>query len=221
MSEEDYNFLFKIVIVGDSGTGKSNIFTRFMQDEFNPESKATIGVEFSAKNVSIKDKVIKAQVWDTAGQERFRALAKSYYRGAVGALLVYDITNYDSYKNVKKWLKEVKDFAEPHLTAMLIGNKSDLEENRAVKVEEGTELAQSEKLGFLETSAKSNSNIEEAFTRLVTEILERLEKEPPATHKDRIVQKQEQSNSAFTNNENITIGTTKTQAEPASDKCPC
>jgi len=226
MSEEDYNFLFKIVIVGDSGTGKSNIFTRFMQDEFNPESKATIGVEFSAKNVQIKDKIIKAQVWDTAGQERFRALAKSYYRGAVGALLVYDITNYESFKNVKKWLKEVRDFAEPHLTAMLIGNKTDLEETRAVKVEEGTELAQSEKLGFLETSAKSNSNIDEAFTKLVNEILERLEKEPPTNHKDRLKEKQttnDANKNQFNANENIQISPNKNGA-PANangSNCAC
>ena len=108
MNEEDYTYLFKLVIVGDSGVGKSNIFMRFIHDEFNQDSKATIGVEFSAKNVTVKDKIIKTQVWDTAGQERFRALAKSYYRGAVGALIVYDITNYDSLQNAKRWLKEVK-----------------------------------------------------------------------------------------------------------------
>jgi small GTP-binding protein len=176
MADEDYTYLFKIVIIGDSGVGKSNIFTRFIKDEFNLDSKATIGVEFSAKNVTIKDKVIKAQVWDTAGQERFRALAKNYYRGAVGCLLVYDITNYDSFKNAERWLKEVKDHAEPHLVSLLIGNKNDLEEKRAVKTEEGGEFAEKQKIGFVETSAKNNTNIESAFNRLVTEIFETLDK---------------------------------------------
>jgi small GTP-binding protein len=176
MADEDYTYLFKIVIIGDSGVGKSNIFTRFIKDEFILDSKATIGVEFSAKNVTIKDKVIKAQVWDTAGQERFRALAKNYYRGAVGALLVYDITNYDSFKNVERWLKEVKDHAEPHLVSLLVGNKNDLEEKRAVKTEEGSEFAEKQGVGFVETSAKNNINIESAFNRLVTEIFETLDK---------------------------------------------
>lgn len=176
MSEEDYSYLFKIVIIGDSGVGKSNIFTRFIKDEFIIDSKATIGVEFSAKNITIKEKVIKAQVWDTAGQERFKALAKNYYRGAVGALLVYDITNYDSFKNAEKWLKEVKEHAEPNLVTLLIGNKSDLDEKRAVKTEEGAEFAQKVGSGFIETSAKNNVNIDSAFHRLVSEVFDILDK---------------------------------------------
>jgi small GTP-binding protein domain len=170
MGDEEYDYLFKCVIIGDSGVGKSNIFNRFIRDEFNLDSKATIGVEFSAKNVTVQDKVIKCQVWDTAGQERFRALAKSYYRGAVGCLLVYDITNYDSFQHLDKWLKEVKDHAEPHLVVLLIGNKCDLEEKRAVKQEEGAEFAEKNGLGFIEVSAKDNLNIETAFSRLTTEI---------------------------------------------------
>jgi small GTP-binding protein len=180
--DEDYEYLFKCVIIGDSGVGKSNIFTRFMKDEFSLDSKATIGVEFSAKNVTVQDKVIKTQVWDTAGQERFRALAKSYYRGAVGCLLIYDITNYGSFQNLEKWLKEVKDHAEPHLTVLLIGNKCDLEENRAVKQEEAAEFAEKNGLGFLETSAKDNKNIDVAFTRLTTEIYNVLEKHKEEPH---------------------------------------
>lgn len=176
MNDEDYAYIFKLVIIGDSGVGKSNIFTRFIQDEFNTESRTTIGVEFSAKTVTIRNKVIKTQVWDTAGQDRFRALARSYYRGAVGALLVYDISSYDSFKNIHKWLDEVKEYADENLVVLLIGNKSDLEEIRAVKTEEGTAFAESQGIGFLETSAKSNLHIEEAFTRLVGEVVEKLEK---------------------------------------------
>jgi small GTP-binding protein len=181
MDAEDYEYLFKCVIIGDSGVGKSNIFNRFIRDEFNMDSKATIGVEFSAKNVVVQDKIIKVQVWDTAGQERFKALAKSYYRGAVGCLLVYDISNYESFQHLEKWLKEVKDHAEPHLTVLLVGNKSDMEDKRAVKQEDAAEFSEKNGIGFLETSAKDNLNIDTAFTRLTTEIfniLERIKEEP-------------------------------------------
>jgi small GTP-binding protein len=177
MADEEYDYLFKTVIIGDSGVGKSNIFTRFIRGEFNLESKATIGVEFSAKNVPVQDKVVKAQIWDTAGQERFRALAKSYYRGSVGALLCYDITNYDSFKNLERWLKEVRENAEPHLVVLLIGNKSDLQEKRAVKQEEAAEFAEKNGLGFIETSAKDNINVDTAFNRIITEIFNILNKE--------------------------------------------
>jgi small GTP-binding protein len=215
MSEEDYAYLFKIVIIGDSGVGKSNIFTRFIKDEFILDSKATIGVEFSAKNVTIKEKVIKAQVWDTAGQERFKALAKNYYRGAVGALLVYDITNYESFKNAEKWLKEVKEHAEPNLVTLLIGNKSDLDEKRAVKTEEGAEFAQKMGSGFIETSAKNNVNIEGAFHRLVSEVFDILDKvgEEAETTK--------QTDNAFTNaGETIHIGNQK-KKNSGDGGCAC
>jgi len=221
MSEEDFSYVFKLVIVGDSGVGKSNIFTRFIQDEFNMDSKATIGVEFSAKNISVKNKVIKAQVWDTAGQERFRALAKSYYRGAVGALLVYDITNYDSFKNIKKWLKEVKDYADSHLVTLLIGNKSDLEESRAVKTEEGAELAESQGLGFVETSAKNNLNIEDAFTRLVSQVVEKLEKveaeEKTEDHKG----PQQPDQPKLGTGETVHIGNNSKKVPNKSGDCAC
>jgi small GTP-binding protein len=219
MSEEDYTYLFKVVIIGDSGVGKSNIFTRFIKDEFNLDSKATIGVEFSAKNITINDKVIKAQVWDTAGQERFRALAKNYYRGAVGALVVYDITNYDSFKNAEKWLKEVKEHAEPHLVTLLIGNKCDLEENRAVKTEDATEFAEKAGLGFVETSAKNNLNIDSAFNRLVTEVFETLDKvggEEDNTTTTTTTGKPVISDKTDT----ITIGTTK-RNQQADSGCAC
>jgi len=220
MSEEDYTYLFKIVIIGDSGVGKSNIFTRFIKDEFNIDSKATIGVEFSAKNITIKDKVIKAQVWDTAGQERFRALAKNYYRGAVGALLVYDMTNYDSFKNVEKWLKEVKDHAEPHLVSLLIGNKSDLEDRRAVKTEEGAEFAEKQGVGFVETSAKNNVNIENAFHRLVTEVFETLDKVGEEEEKDTTKPTGTGTKIGGGNTDNIVIGT-KTPTKKQDSGCAC
>jgi len=167
---DDYDYLFKIVLIGDSGVGKSNILARYTKNEFNLESKATIGVEFATKNVVTDDKTVKAQIWDTAGQERFRAITSAYYRGAVGALLCYDITKHSTFDNVTKWLKEVKDNAEQHIVVMLIGNKCDLEQLRAVNKEEVVELAQAHNLAFLETSALESTNIELAFQKLISKI---------------------------------------------------
>ena len=106
--DEDYDYLFKVVLIGDSGVGKSNLLSRFTQNQFNIESKSTIGVEFATKTIVTEGKTIKAQIWDTAGQERYRAITSAYYRGAVGALVVYDITKDISFENVEKWLAEVR-----------------------------------------------------------------------------------------------------------------
>lgn len=118
------DYLFKVVVIGDSGVGKSNLLSRFTRDEFNLESKSTIGVEFATRSVSIEGKMIKAQIWDTAGQERYRAITSAYYRGAVGALIVYDITKDTSFENVEKWLAELKENASTDITMMLVGNKT-------------------------------------------------------------------------------------------------
>merc|ERR1711904_652802 len=120
--QERYDYLFKVVVIGDSGVGKSNLLSRFTRDEFNLESKSTIGVEFATRSVSIEGKTIKAQIWDTAGQERYRAITSAYYRGAVGALVVYDITKDVSFENVEKWLSELKENATADITMMLVGN---------------------------------------------------------------------------------------------------
>ncbi|KAJ9067220.1 Rab GTPase ypt31 [Entomophthora muscae] len=124
--DDEYDFLFKVVLIGDSGVGKSNLLSRFTRDEFNLESKSTIGVEFATRNVQVEGKSIKAQIWDTAGQERYRAITSAYYRGAVGALLVYDVTKHNTFENVNRWLKELRDHAESHIVILLVGNKSDL-----------------------------------------------------------------------------------------------
>ena len=125
--------LFKIVLVGDSGVGKTNLLTRFSKNEFSLESKTTIGVEFATKTITTEQgHVIKAQIWDTAGQDRYRAIASSYYKGAAGALVVYDITKPNSFANVEKWLKELRDHGAEDMVLMLIGNKSDLEKDRQV-----------------------------------------------------------------------------------------
>lgn len=170
VSEPDY--LLKIILVGDSGVGKTNILGQFVRNEFNPESKTTIGVEFATRTVQIDGKIIKAQIWDTAGQERYRAVTSAYYKGASGAMLVYDITNSISFNSVRKWLKEIRDNADRQVCIMLIGNKRDLDNLRSITTEESRNLAQSENLLFLETSALSAENIQEAFTVLISTILE-------------------------------------------------
>merc|ERR1711998_530075 len=154
MSKDDeYDYLFKVVLIGDSGVGKSNLLSRFTRNEFNLESKSTIGVEFATRSIHTDGKIIKAQIWDTAGQERYRAITSAYYRGAVGALLVYDISKHVTYENVERWLKELRDHADSHIVIMLVGNKNDLKHLRAVPAEQARSFADKHGLSFIETSA--------------------------------------------------------------------
>lgn len=166
----DYDFLFKVVLIGDSGVGKSNLLSRFTRNEFNLESKSTIGVEFATKAIECDGKVIKAQIWDTAGQERYRAITSAYYRGAVGALLVYDITKRQSYDNVLRWLKELRDHADLNIVIMLVGNKRDLKHVRQVSTEEAKDFCKQHKLFFIETSALVDTNVKTAFETILKQI---------------------------------------------------
>ncbi|WBW74624.1 Rab11 family GTPase Ypt3 [Schizosaccharomyces osmophilus] len=168
--EDEYDYLFKTVLIGDSGVGKSNLLMRFTRNEFNIESKSTIGVEFATRNIVLDNKKIKAQIWDTAGQERYRAITSAYYRGAVGALIVYDITKQSSFDNVGRWLKELREHADSNIVIMLVGNKTDLLHLRAVSTEEAQTFAAENNLSFIETSAMDASNVEEAFQTVLTEI---------------------------------------------------
>ncbi|PWA78030.1 Ran GTPase [Artemisia annua] len=169
-TEDEYDYLFKLVLIGDSGVGKSNLLSRFTRNEFNLETKSTIGVEFATRSLDVDNKVIKAQIWDTAGQERYRAITSAYYRGAVGALLVYDVTRRATFENIGRWLKELKDHTDPNIVVMLIGNKSDLRHLLAVSTEEGKTLAEAESLYFMETSALEATNVESAFSEVITQI---------------------------------------------------
>jgi small GTP-binding protein len=169
-SDQDYDYLFKIVLIGDSGVGKSNILSRFTRNEFNLESKTTIGVEFAQKTVTIEGKLVKAQIWDTAGQERYRAITSAYYRGAVGALLVYDVCKANSFENVEKWLKELKDHADSQTVVLLTGNKADLKHLRAIKAEEALAFSQKYQIGFMETSALEGTGVDKAFEYVLNEI---------------------------------------------------
>ncbi|KAH7112157.1 ras-related protein rab-like protein-11B [Dendryphion nanum] len=170
MANDEYDFLFKVVLIGDSGVGKSNLLSRFTRNEFNLDSKSTIGVEFATRSIQVDAKTIKAQIWDTAGQERYRAITSAYYRGAVGALLVYDISKHQTYENVTRWLKELRDHADSNIVIMLVGNKSDLRHLRAVPTEEAKQFASDNNLSFIETSALDASNVELAFQNILTEI---------------------------------------------------
>mmetsp|Transcript_138055 Transcript_138055/g.239999 ORF Transcript_138055/g.239999 Transcript_138055/m.239999 type:complete len:223 (-) Transcript_138055:294-962(-) len=168
--DPEYNFLFKVVLIGDSGVGKSNLMTRYTSDEFSVESPSTIGVEFMTKGLKIEGRDVKVQIWDTAGQERFRAISRSIYHGAKGAMLVYDQTNQQTFDNIPTWLNELVSHVSPSTVIMLIGNKCDLEHLRAVKKEVAQKFAESERLLFLETSALDTTNVDKAFEWLVTEI---------------------------------------------------
>ncbi|XP_074508881.1 RAB11a, member RAS oncogene family, like [Sebastes fasciatus] len=168
--EDEYDYLFKVVLIGDSGVGKSNLLSRFTRNEFSLESKSTIGVEFATRSIQVEGKTIKAQIWDTAGQERYRAITSAYYRGAVGALLVYDIAKHLTYENAERWLKELQDHADSNIVIMLVGNKSDLRHLRAVPTDEAKAMAEKHGLSFLETSALDSSNVELAFQTILTAI---------------------------------------------------
>jgi small GTP-binding protein len=186
-TEDDYDLLFKIVLIGkrpsiiltlpgDSSVGKTNLLQRFVNNKFDDQSQATIGVEFATKQMTLDEKIVKAQIWDTAGQERFRAITSAYYKGALGALLCYDITKAATFENVQKWLLELRDNAtgpdQEDIVVMLVGNKSDLEDQRQVTVSDAEEFAQKQRLLFIETSAKDSTNVAQAFTSVVTSKLQ-------------------------------------------------
>ncbi|KAF9679396.1 hypothetical protein SADUNF_Sadunf06G0010900 [Salix dunnii] len=164
------DYLFKIVLIGDSAVGKSNLLARFARNEFYPSSKSTIGVEFQTQKMDINGKEIKAQIWDTAGQERFRAVTSAYYRGAVGALLVYDISRRQTFDSIGKWLNELQTHSDMNVVTILVGNKSDLKDAREVPTAEGKVLAEAQGLFFMETSALDSSNVAAAFQTVVKEI---------------------------------------------------
>jgi len=171
-----YAFLFKYIIIGDTGVGKSCLLLQFTDKRFQPVHDLTIGVEFGARMITIDGKQIKLQIWDTAGQESFRSITRSYYRGAAGALLVYDITRRETFSHLTNWLEDAKTHANSNMTIILVGNKSDLDHRRVVSVEEGSAFAKEHGLIFLETSAKTAANVEEAFINTARKIYEKIQK---------------------------------------------
>ncbi|NP_001089868.1 uncharacterized protein LOC734934 [Xenopus laevis] len=173
--EEEFNFVFKVVLIGESGVGKTNLLSRFTRNEFSHDSRTTIGVEFSTRTLTVDGHLVKSQIWDTAGLERYRAITSAYYRGAVGALLVYDITKHQSYENVDRWLKELYDHADASIVVMLVGNKCDLkDEAQEVPSEEAKAYAEQNGLLFIETSALDATNVEVAFETILRDIYTRV-----------------------------------------------
>ena len=170
MDKESYDFLFKLILIGDSSVGKSNILLKYLKGEFDPNSKATVGVEFGTKNIEIKNKKVKIQIWDTAGQERYRSITSAYYKGAKGAFIVYDITRKNTFDNIDKWISDLKTNGDKNIAIVLIGNKSDLEDKREVSNEDGIKKSEEFKIAFMETSALNGDNLNNAFDELLEQI---------------------------------------------------
>ena len=173
MEEDGYDILFKIILVGDTSVGKTNIINKYIKNEFREDFYATIGVEFSHKKFVVENRKIKAQIWDTAGQERYKAITRAYYKGAKGAFIVYDITRKETFDDVDKWRNELISSCNQEITVMLIGNKCDLENQREISKEQGEEKAKSFEFSFLETSALSGENLEKGFQMLIEEIYQK------------------------------------------------
>jgi Ras-related protein Rab-1A len=157
-------------LIGDSGVGKSSLILRFADDTFTENFTPTIGVDFKIKTVEIESKRIKMQIWDTAGQERFRTITSTYYRGAQGVIIVYDICDREGFRNISNWVSEIKRHCVSNVNIIVIGNKSDLEDKRVIRWEDGSELARSLDFKFIETSAKDSRNVEEAFLSMARDI---------------------------------------------------
>ncbi|XP_026436074.1 ras-related protein RABB1c-like [Papaver somniferum] len=170
-----YAYLFKYIIIGDTGVGKSCFLLQFTDKRFQPVHDLNIGVEFGTRMITIDSKPIKLQVWDTAGQEAFRSITRSYYRGAAGALLVYDITRRETFNHLASWLEEARQHANADMTIMLIGNKCDLSHRRALSTEEGEQFAKENSLIFMEASARTAQNVEEAFINTAATIYKRIQ----------------------------------------------
>uniref|UniRef100_A0A8D0A342 Ras-related protein SEC4 n=1 Tax=Sander lucioperca TaxID=283035 RepID=A0A8D0A342_SANLU len=158
---ETYDYLFNLLLIGDSGVGKTCLLFRFSEDAFNTTFISTIAIDFKMKIIELDGKKIKLQLWDTAGQERFRMITSAYYRGAMGIILVYDITNRKSFDNIKNWIRNIEEHAPPDVEMMILGNKCDMNDQRQVSKERGENLAIDYGIKFLETSAKGNINVEE------------------------------------------------------------
>lgn len=169
-NEEHYDVIYKVVLVGDSGVGKTNILLRSLNKEFNQNTKATVGVEFGSINMKIDNKIVKGQIWDTAGQERYRAITSAYYRGAHGALIVYDVTQRDTFDSIDKWISDLRSNTDERLVITIIGNKIDLVDKRQVTSEEGQAKAKEKDVAFIETSALSNENVFKAFEEILNKI---------------------------------------------------
>ncbi|XP_061098484.1 ras-related protein Rab-8A-like isoform X1 [Conger conger] len=174
-----YDYLFKLLLIGDSGVGKTCVLFRFSEDAFNSTFISTIGIDFKIRTIELDGKKIKLQIWDTAGQERFRTITTAYYRGAMGIMLVYDITSQKSFDNIKNWIRNIEEHASADVEKMILGNKCDVNDKRQVSKDRGEELALEYGIKFMETSAKANINVENAFLLLARDIKAKMDKKLP------------------------------------------
>jgi len=169
-----YDYLIKLLLIGDSGVGKSCVLLRFSDDSFSPSFITTIGIDFKIRTIELDGKRIKLQIWDTAGQERFRTITTAYYRGAMGILLVYDVTDERSFNNIRNWIRNIEQHASEGVDRILIGNKCDMTDKKVITAEQGQALADEFGIRFVETSAKSNIGVEDAFFALARDIKKRI-----------------------------------------------
>jgi len=174
MNAPEYDYLFKLLLIGDSGVGKSCLLLRFADDTYTESYISTIGVDFKIRTIELEGKTVKLQIWDTAGQERFRTITSSYYRGAHGIIVVYDVTDNDTFTNVKQWLQEIDRYASEGVNKLLVGNKSDLTSKKVVEYTVAKEFADQLSIPFLETSAKNATNVEQAFLTMAKQIKDRM-----------------------------------------------
>ena len=169
-----YSYLLKYIIIGDSAVGKSNLLLRYAHEKFNEDYQATIGIEFGSKNIEIDNEKYRIQIWDTAGQENFRSITRAYYKHSVCAIIVYDITNKDSFNHINSWIDECKNQSPKTVFFVLVGNKSDLENERKVNYDEGLNFANENQMLFFEASAKTGKNVEDIFYKSAEKIAEKI-----------------------------------------------
>jgi len=173
-SKKTHDLQIKLMMIGDQAVGKTALLLRYAEDDFNEVLLPTIGIDFKIKTIELQGKYVKLQIWDTAGQERFRTITQAYYRGAMGILLIYDVTNAKSWSNVRNWVRNIESNAPQTVNKILVGNKSDLTSLRQVSKQQGEQLAREYDMKFFETSARSNSNVQATFLTLATDVIDRL-----------------------------------------------
>lgn len=169
-----YDMQIKLLMIGDSGVGKTCLLLRYANDSFSPTFITTIGIDFKIKNIEIDNKRVKLQIWDTAGQERFRTITTSYFRGAQGIVLVYDVTDRRSFESIRNWISQIQQHADVHVNKILVGNKCDMLDEKVVSTEEGKKLAEEFNMEFWETSAKNDVNVEQSFHSIAKSVKDRI-----------------------------------------------
>ena len=209
----NYNYLFKYIIVGDSSVGKSNLLMRFANNKFAEEYQSTIGVEFGVKNIEIDNQIFRIQIWDTAGQENFRSIARAYFKNCVCAMVVYDITNQNSFKNVKNWIEDIRNESPSTVLIVLVGNKIDLADKRLVSFDEGNDFATENGIFFGETSAKSGEGIETIFSESAKQIAKNIKENYYDLTSETCGIKKGNANKKNQNNSNVELQAGKNKKE--------